>query len=594
MQQPSFVDADSAADEADDDSSSSYSSTTGPDSEDSSTDISLATRRLRLPETLASSSAGYSSKGVTANTAQLAVALSALKFALVLEAAKTPGVALQCAAAAAGGAEGSTPATAPQSSPLRRLKKATLSKVSVGTATADANSGAGEAAEQPIIAGEYKGAAAAAERTQDASAKAPAHQAAAAEKPSAVQYCGGSGCIAGGQYGDGPLLASAVLLQLSGQSRKHALLDATSRIAYWVEYDSVKESGTAQTINAASKGLTTGLATAGGIDPSTADGIAPPQPRSKKRQEEQAEADARLKQQQAAQQQLLQRLAAVARQADRVAHDGSSIAARFAPPAHAHAEQVRLRVYRADLDALCAADTNEGPGASRDGTSGGVCTASAEPSGKWVRFSSTGGRGRTSTASGVGTTPKQCATKAVPVRSEVLGYAPAVKPWADLAPCNKPIQAHPQLPMPRPRPLLLPHHLAATAFRTVPSGAAAGEGVAHPAGRLVPAAGVTPAAGLVAAARAVHAREAMLATMPRAAVYSFSVMSDHNRSGRPDDGYSKAPSSFDWDSLEVGVAARHTHLCDCICSASTSVVCCQPIHLSATLVSCSPTSPSCV
>jgi hypothetical protein len=32
---------------------------------------------------------------------------------------------------------------------------------------------------------------------------------------------------------------------------------------------------------------------------------------------------------------------------------------------------------------------------------------------------------------------------------------------------------------------------------------------------------------------------------------SCSVMSDHNRSGRMDDGYSKAPSTADLDNLEV-------------------------------------------
>jgi hypothetical protein len=37
---------------------------------------------------------------------------------------------------------------------------------------------------------------------------------------------------------------------------------------------------------------------------------------------------------------------------------------------------------------------------------------------------------------------------------------------------------------------------------------------------------------------------------------SCSVMSDHNRSGRMDDGYSKAPSTADLDNLEVSCDYR--------------------------------------
>jgi hypothetical protein len=53
------------------------------------------------------------------------------------------------------------------------------------------------------------------------------------------------------------------------------------------------------------------------------------------------------------------------------------------------------------------------------------------------------------------------------------------------------------------------------------------------------------------------AREVVLQTVPRNAAYSFSVVSDQNRSGRPEDGYSMAPSSADLDSVgsEVRVAA---------------------------------------
>lgn len=68
---------------------------------------------------------------------------------------------------------------------------------------------------------------------------------------------------------------------------------------------------------------------------------------------------------------------------------------------------------------------------------------------------------------------------------------------------------------------------------------------------------MAPRAGLVAAARVMAAREVVLQTVPRNAAYSFSVVSDQNRSGRPEDGYSMAPSSADLDSVgsEVRVAA---------------------------------------
>lgn len=560
MQQPSPAEADSILDDSgeDDGSSSTSSKDSGDlDRDDSGVGSSSRSCKLLLPAAVKPLASEHSCSRGPANTAQLAVALSALKFALLLEAAKVPASGASSAAAASGAAEAGavarTLSVSPSTSPLRRLKKASLAKASARAALGDPAGAALTATEQPIKPGDISTAAAAArpaDNDNNTAALAPAAE------PASVQHCGGSGHIAGGQYGDGPLLASAVLLQLAGQSRKHALLDATSRIVHWFEYEAVQASGGTDSISTAVAGSGTA---AGGVGTGAANGIEAPKPSSRKRQEEAAEAEAMLRQQKADQQQLLQRLAAAARQADRVATDGSSIAARFAPPVPAHTKNVQIRVFRADTDQEAFADSAADVIVKgQDNTAADDSTAATAPpaqsSGKWVPFSSAGGaRGRHSTASGAGTTPKHGAVKAVPVKSEVLDFAPAIKPWADLVPCNKPIQCHKQLPMPRPRPLLLPDHsAAAAAFNSTP--AAAGGAAADPTGRLIPAVpGVTPGAGLVAAARAVHARDALLASMPRGAVYSFSVASEHNRSGKPDDGYSKAPSTLDLDSLEVRV-----------------------------------------
>ncbi|WIA15231.1 hypothetical protein OEZ85_001907 [Tetradesmus obliquus] len=384
--------------------------------------------------------------------------------------------------------------------------------------------------------------------------------------------------MAGGGYGDGPLLASAVLLQLAGQARKHALLDATSRIAHWVEYDAVKVSGAAGADSTAEAGaaagggaaggtaadgsgaatpqLPGGLQTPGGISASAASSIALPKPRSKKRQEEEAEEEAQMLKQQAAEQLLLQRLAAAARQAERVAKDGASLAERFAPAVPAHNQHVQVKVHRVDKAALLAQREASAAGASPNVN---APNAAAAELGRGSRFSSMAGAGASAGFSQPGTPPAQeYAVLAVPVQQELLQFAPHVRPWAGLTPSHWPIQSHPSLPMQRPRPLLLP--AAGGKAGAARAGVAAG-GVVGPAGRLLPGVGVGANAGLVAAARAVHAREALLATMPRTAVYSFSVMSDHNRSGRMDDGYSKAPSTADLDNLEdisPRKAGRHT------------------------------------
>jgi hypothetical protein len=147
---------------------------------------------------------------------------------------------------------------------------------------------------------------------------------------------------------------------------------------------------------------------------------------------------------------------------------------------------------------------------------------------------------------------------------------PRQQPWAGVRPTQRPIQTHPSLPMPRPQSLLLtagpggpargggvaeagfvsaavaglPREAAAAAA----AAAAAGTGIVGPSGKLLTGASVAPRAGLVAAARVMAAREVLLQAVPRNAAYSFSVVSDQNRSGRPEDGYSMAPSS-DLDSV---------------------------------------------
>jgi hypothetical protein len=335
-----------------------------------------------------------------------------------------------------------------------------------------------------------------------------------------------------------------VLLQLTGQARKHALLDATSRIAHWVEYDAVKVSGAAAagdgTMEAGAAGgggaatgggtewgsgaatpqLPGGLQTPGGISATAASSMALPKPRSKKRQEEEAEEEAAIWKQHAAEQLLLQRLAAAARQADRVAKHGASLAERFAPPAPAHSQRVQVKVQRIDKAALLA---------QREASAAGINPAAEAAAAELVRssisrFSSMAGVGASAGYSQPGTPPAQeYAVLAVPVRQEVLEFGPHVKPWACLTPSSWPIQGHSALPMQRPRPLLLPTAGGkAGGAKFAAAGAAAGAGgIVGPAGRLLPGVGVGANAGLVAAARAVHAKEALLAAMPRTAVYSF-------------------------------------------------------------------------
>lgn len=528
-------------DEEDSDSSSDDSSSTADDGSNEDMAGGLpATRKLKLPAAV--NTARNSSSG-SSHAAQLAVALSALKFALLLGVAQ--GQAGGSTAAAATGYDSSnatgraTAAATPQASPLKRLVRA-------ASVTAASGADAAAAGEQPTKAGSIAAAAgehataACSSNPADAadSLQAPAAAAARGGRAAPLQHPAGSGCIAGGGYGDGPLLASAVLLQLAGQARKHALLDATSRIAHWVEYDAVKVSGAAGADSTAEAGaaagggaaggtaadgsgtatpqLPGGLQTPGGISASAASSIALPKPRSKKRQEEEAEEEAQMLKQQAAEQLLLQRLAAAARQAERVAKDGASLAERFAPAVPAHNQHVQVKVHRVDKAALLAQREASAAGASPNVN---APNAAAAELGRGSRFSSMAGAGASAGFSQPGTPPAQeYAVLAVPVQQELLQFAPHVRPWAGLTPSHWPIQSHPSLPMQRPRPLLLP--AAGGKAGAARAGVAAG-GVVGPAGRLLPGVGVGANAGLVAAARAVHAREALLATMPRTAVYSF-------------------------------------------------------------------------
>jgi hypothetical protein len=373
-----------------------------------------------------------------------------------------------------------------------------------------------------------------------------------------------------------------VLLQLAGQARRHRLLDAASRVMFWVEYDAVKAAGShvSSAADAAAgtdgslsprAGAAAGVAASGsgghppssvaalvgapgGIGAAAAEGIAPPKPRSKKRQEEEAEAAARERAAVAAQQQLLERLAAAHRQAARVSRDGSSLAARFAPPARARHTSVRLRVFRADAAAAAvtaaqlrnACDSFGGSavavtiggavGTSAAGQRGtaGLALAPAHRNSSW----SGGG------SSSNGLAPATPKVAAVPVKPQLLTFAPRRQPWASIRPTQRPIQQHAALPMPRPQPLLLPSGggaaarvggglvepgLSPAAAAALPpeaaaaAAAAAGTGSVGPSGRLL-------SGGIVAAARAVAARDVLLANVPRAAAYS--VVSDHNRSGR--------------------------------------------------------------
>jgi hypothetical protein len=530
----------STCDDDDSDSSSDDSSSTAGDG--SNEDMAggfPATRKLKLPVALRTARSSSSS---SSHAAQLAVAMSALKFALLLGVAQgqAGGSAAAAAPAAGESSRSNGPASAavtPHASPLKRLVRA-------ASVTVASSVDAAAAGEQLTKAGSIAAAdVGRAPTPADAADSVPAASAAAAAVPGksaavGMQHPAGSGRIAGGGYGDGPLLASAVLLQLTGQARKHALLDATSRIAHWVEYDAVKVSGAAGLDSTAEAGaaagagaagaaagegsgaatpqLPGGLQTPGGISASAASSMALPKPRSKKRQEEEAEEEAQMRKQQAAEQLLLQRLAAAARQADRVAKDGVSLAERFAPAAAAHNQRVQVKVHRIDKAALLA---------QREGSSAGMnpnaAAATAAELGKGSRFSSMAGVGASAGFSQPGTPPAQeYAVLAVPVEQEVLEYAPHVRPWAGVTPSSWPIQSHPALPMERPRPLLLP---AASGKAGAPRAAAAAGagGVVGPAGRLLPGVGVGANAGLVAAARAVHAREALLAGMPRTAVYSF-------------------------------------------------------------------------
>jgi hypothetical protein len=550
----------SACDDDDDSGSSSddSSSTAGDGSNEDVAGGFSATRKLKLPVALHTA---RNSSGCGSNTAQLAVAMSALKFMLLFGVANAQAGGSAAATAAAGMGSSSTTqqasaAATPQASPLKRLMRAASVTMASG---ADAGSAAATAAagEQPIkpggIAAADVGSASAAAEGEGVAAGLSSMHVTAADGLQAgtaaaagcgimaapLQHPSGSGRIAGGGYGDGPLLASAVLLQLTGQARKHALLDATSRIAHWVEYDAVKvcgaaggsdgtlEAGAAAAGGAAAGGgaewasgaatlqLPGGLQTPGGISASAASGMALPKARSKKRQEEEAEEEAQMRKQHAAEQLLLQRLAAAARQADRVAKDGASLAERFAPPAPAHSQRVQVKVHRIDKAALLV---------QREASAAGVKPAAEATAelGKGSRFSSMAGAGASAGYSQPGTPPAQeYAVLAVNVRQEVLEFSPHVRPWAGLTPSSWPIQGHPALPMQRPRPLLLPS--AAGKAGGVPGAAVAAGvgGIVGPAGRLLPGVGVGANAGLVAAARAVHAKEALLAAMPRTAVYSF-------------------------------------------------------------------------
>jgi hypothetical protein len=524
-----------------------------------------ASRKLKMPHTVKAARRASSSSSSQDPSpwppAQLAVALSALKFALLVDVAlgadSTPEGPRQDAQGAAGGA----PA---QSSPPRRLRK--------GVEGGDAAAGA---------AGASQVAAAATQQQQEAAAK--------------QNVIGrGTGRMTTALYGDGPLLASAVLLQLSGQARRFEVLDAAGRIAHWVEYDAVKASSSASTradstaagdtaAAAAGNGVTSprGVGAAslapsgvaaivgapGGIGPA-AEGIAPPKPRSKKKQDEVAEALVREQAAAAAQQLLLERLAAAHRQAQRVSRDGSSLAARFAPAAAARSQKVRLRVFRVDGAAVQQLQRSAGGASAAGSSSPGRITFGGGMGGM------TAGAGAASASHGgsSGGSAEQPKVPAVPVRAATLQFYPRQQPWAGVRPTQRPIKTHPALPMARPQPLLLSAgpgggparaagaaeggfvppavaNLPKEAAAAAAAAAAAGTGIVGPSGKLLTGASVAPRAGLVAAARVMAAREVLLQSVPRNAAYSFSVVSDQNRSGRPEDGYSMAPSSADLDSL---------------------------------------------
>lgn len=541
-QQPSPVPADcGTADEESgnsEDCSSDSSSIAGDSSSASSvSNNNPASRKLKLPAAIRETSGSSRFQA-----AQLPIALSALKFALLLEVAKSEAYG---SASGTTGAAVSHPASAaptPQASPLKRFTKAALSTVTGVAGGADSGgsiSTAAVAAEQPVRSGSIAAAAAAGaapgpdadEVNATPATLAQGAAVAARSRPATFQQNPlGSGRIAGGPYGDGPLLAAAVLLQLTGQSRKHALLDATNRIAHWVEYDAVKCSGPGAAAAAAGSEATDvvvacALQAPGGIAPSAADGIVQPKPCSKKRKEEEAEAEARRKQEQTEQQLLLQCLAAAARQAERVAKDGFSLAEKFAPPAPAHTQRIQVKLHRVDELALAAQRVAAGTAGSGQAAAAGDGTSSSAPAvgaagvtgfcgGSRSKYSSIGGSISQAGAGPPATPSQEYAVLPIPVRREVVEFRPYVRPWSGLTPSQKPIQSHPALPMPRPRPLLLPNNRADGA--AAPAAAVVGK-----EGRLLPGVGVNANAGLVAAARAVHAKEALLAVMPRTAVYSY-------------------------------------------------------------------------
>jgi hypothetical protein len=536
-------------------------------------------RASRRCSSSSSSSAGNPSPWAPA---QLAVALSALKFVLLLDVAlgeecSTPGFSHDAGSSAVDAQA--------QTSPLRRLRKVVE----------------GVAAEAAAVAAGMRNQAAAAtglEQQQQPGA-------AVSQRAAAL----GSGRMITSAYGDGPLLATAVLLQLSGQSRRFDTLDATGRIAHWVEYDAVKSSGGgAAAAAAAGEGLgdtggvlsprSSGAATVvpsglaaivgapGGIG-TAAEGIAPPKPRSKKRQEEEAESIARERAAAAAQQQLLERLAAAHRQAARVSRDGSCLAARFAPAAPARSQKVKLRVFRADRGLLqqMASQSAGGAAGQQQQQQGGSCSPQRVTLGGGMAGGSATGSGSPSHAAHTrlsgGGDPDSPKVPAVPVKPSTLQFLPCQQPWAGVRPTQRPIQTHPSLPMARPQTLLLtagpggvgrggadahtpfappaaaglPPEAAAAAA----AAAAAGTGIVGPSGKLLTGASVAPHAGLVAAARVMAAREVLLQAVPRNAAYSFSVVSDQNRSGRPEDGYSMAPSSADLDSNGPDSPRRSPH-----------------------------------
>jgi hypothetical protein len=536
-----------------------------------------ASRKLKMPHSIRASRSSSSSAGNPSPwaPAQLAVALSALKFVLLLDVAmgeegSTKGLG-QGAACSAADAQA-------QTSPLKRLRKAVE----------------GVAAEAAAVAAGMRNPAAATAHVQQQPAAAATQRAAGL----------GSGRMMTATYGDGPLLATAVLLQLSGQSRRFDVLDATGRIAHWVEYDTVKGSTAGGAAAAAGDGpgdaggvlsprgsgapsvVPSGMAAIvgapGGIG-TAAEGIAPPKPRSKKRQEEEAESIARERAAAAAQQQLLERLAAAHRQAARVGRDGSCLAARFAPAAPARSQKVRLRVFRADGALLQQAASAGGAGQQQQHS--GSCSPQRITLGGGMAGGSAAGQASPSHAAHArlsgGGDPDAPKVPAVPVKPSTLQFLPRQQPWAGVRPTQRPIQTHPSLPMARPQTLLLtagpggvdrggadahtpfappaaaglPPEAAAAAA----AAATAGTGIVGPSGKLLTGAGVAPRAGLVAAARVMAARGVLLQNVPRNAAYSFSVVSDQNRSGRPEDGYSMAPSSADLDSLGPDSPRRSPH-----------------------------------